>query len=412
MRRVLRFLLSAVLASGLAAPALAQEAGTLRFVTTQAEGNAVTRESAIAVALARAVEQVTGTVIASRQAAISAFAEVSSTEKSDNVTIGELAQQQIARVSGGIVRTYRVLETRRERENVVAVVEAEVAVYRPTTPAAEARRSLVVSGFFDEQGRRTSFGEQLRERLIAHLTQSRRFNVLDRANDAAYAREMAVLAQDAPPAERARIGQVLGADYVVVGRLRNVGQVRTEEYVSISGERIVSSSARANLEFQVLEIATRQVRWAATVNVATGANLTQVLDTMVTRLGREITQSIYPMRLIRMDNPLELIMNQGGVTVEQGQRFRAMVMGDELFDPYTRESLGRIEREVGIVEVTRVDQRISYGRLVAGALPAPDSDVVLRPAPPAPPPPPRPRPAQPQGPNQTPGHGAAPRLPF
>lgn len=410
MLRALHVLCAVGLWLGVAATsALAQQAGGVRFVTTEAEGSGMTREAAVAAALASAVEQVTGTTISSRQAAISTFAEVSSTQHGTNVTVSEAAQQQIARVSGGIVRSYRVLETRRDRDAIVAVVEAEVAVYRPTSPTNETRRSLVVSGFTDEQGRRTAFGEQLRERLIAHLTQSRRFNVLDRANDAAYAREMAVLATDAPMTERARVGQVLGADYIVVGRLRNVGQSQREEHVSITGERIVTNSARANLEYQVLEIATRQVRWAATVQVATGGNLAQVLDTMVARIGREITQTIYPLRLIRMDNPLELILNQGGVTVEQGQRFRAMLMGDELVDPYTRESLGRVEREIGIVEIMRVDPRVSYGRLASGTLPPAGADVVLRPAPPAPP---RPRPAQQGGSSQPQNHAPAPRLPF
>jgi hypothetical protein len=113
---------------------------------------------------------------------------------------------------------------------------------------------------------------------------------------------------------------------------------------------------------------------------------------MTESLGRQVTQSIYPLRLIAMTNPEELIINQGGVTVQQGERFRAMLLGEEMFDPHTRESLGRVERETGVIEVFRVDDRLSYARLVGGTLPPAGADVVLRVAPPAPPPPPRPAP--------------------
>lgn len=400
-------LVGLLLLLGLAGAAPAQQPAA---TTVEAEGSGINREAAIGAALVQAVEQVTGVAVSSRQESVSAFAQVSienSNGEGTTITLSEGARSRLARVSGGLVSSYRVLDMRREGPGFVARIEAQVAVFRPTVNTGDTRRRLAVSNFTDPNGRRTAFGEQLRERLIAYLTQSRRFAVLDRANDAAYDREMAVLATDAPLTERVRIGQVLGADYIVVGRMRSVGTTRTEEYISLTGERIVSQSARGDLDFQVLEIATRQVRWASTVRVGSTGNITQVLDTMVTRLGREITQTIYPMRLIRMDDPNELILNQGGVTVDAGQRFRAMVMGDELTDPYTKESLGRVEREVGVVQVTRVDDRVSYGRLVAGALPPPGSDVVLRPA--APPP----APAQPTRPRSTGTQpNGAPRLPF
>ncbi|MBY0334998.1 MAG: hypothetical protein K2X11_00165 [Acetobacteraceae bacterium] len=397
MRRTVPSLFRAlwgVLALLAAAPAaLAQEIpGGARFVTTTAEGSGPTRDAALTSALLSAVEQVTGGAVGTRDVVSRAFAAIL-TDRSDTFVVTENVRQEIARVSGGLFRSYRVVDVRQEPPNTVVRIEAEIAVFRPTQDQAVTRRRIAVSEFRDQNGRQTEFGTQLRERLIAYLTQSRRFAVLDRTQNAAYDREMALLAADAPVQERVRIGQVLGTDYLVVGRMRNVGQVRQETYISITGETVVRQFARGNLDFQVIEVATRQVLWASTINAGTAGNLTQILDTMATRLGREITQTVYPIRLVRMDNPEELILNQGGVTVTDGQRFRAMVLGEEIFDPYTRESLGRTEREVGLVQVYRVDDRLSYARLVGGSLPGPGNDVVLRLAPPPPPPPPRPRPA-------------------
>lgn len=390
----------------LAAPAWAQDRpGGMRLQTTTAEGSGTTREEAITNALVTAQEQVNGVVVANRPLLLRQFNLVVS-DRTDTVTVTADVQQEMMRASGGFVRSYRVIEVKQpESGGFLARVEAEVASFQATQTTAETRRRIAVSPFVDQNGRRTEFGTQLRERLVQYLTQSNRFSMLDRSNDAAYDREMAVLINDAPMTERVRAGQVLGADFIVVGRMRSVAQVRTETYLNLTGETVRTSFARGNLDFQVLEIATRQVRWASTIQVGTSSNLNQVLDAMAARLGREVTQTVYPLRLIRMDDPNELIINQGGVTISEGQRFRAMILGEEMMDPYTRESLGRVEREIGEVQVVRVDQRLSYGRLTGGSLPGPGSDVVLRLQPPPPPPPVR------RVPNNT-GNGPAPRLPF
>lgn len=378
----------------LALPAAAQmNPGGPAFTPTKAEGTGPTREAAMTSALLAAVEQVTGGVVGTRDV-VQRSLTVLLTDRTDLVMVDETVRQQVARASGGAFRSYRVLDVRTEPDGRVTVaIEAEIAHFRPTQDQAQTRRRIAVSEFRDQAGRQTEFGTQLRARLINFLTQSQRFAVLDRANDAAYAREMNLLAMDAPPAERVRIGQALGTDYVVIGRMRAVGGVRQETYLNLTGETVVRSFARGNLDFQVMEVATRQILWSSTIEMGTQANLTQVLDGMAGRLGREITQTVFPMRLLSMANPEELIINQGGVTVSANQRFCAMQLGEEMFDPYTRESLGRVEREVGVIQVVRVDDRLSYARLVGGALPPQGSDVVLRPAPP---PPPAARPAQPR----------------
>jgi curli biogenesis system outer membrane secretion channel CsgG len=387
-RRFLWALLAALLALPPAAAQAQEVAGGPRFIATVAEGSGPTRDAALTSALLSAVEQVTGVAVGTRDVAMRSFALIV-TDRTDTFIVSETARQEIARVSGGIVRSYRVVDARPDGTNTLVRIEAEIAVFRATQDQAATRRRIAVSEFVDQNGRRTTFGDQLRERLVQYLTQSRRFAVLDRSNLAAYDREMAVLASDSPLTERVRIGQVLGTDYIVVGRMRSVGAVRREQFISITGELIVSQFARGNLDFQVLEIATRQVLWAGSITTGTAPNLTETLERMVTQLGREVTQSVYPLRLVQMNNPEELILNQGGVTVNVGQRFRAMLLGEEIKDPYTMESLGRVERETALVQVIRVDDRLSYARLIAGELP-PASDVVLRLAPPPPPAPPAP----------------------
>lgn len=51
--------------------------------------------------------------------------------------------------------------------------------------------------------------------------------------------------------------------------------------------------------------------------------------------------------LIRFADPANLVINQGGDSLRGGQRFRAMLLGETLTDPYTKEELGQTEEEVG-----------------------------------------------------------------
>lgn len=351
-------------------------------VEVEAEASGSSREQAVAKAVLSAVQQVNGVSIQSDTVMTQATAQVSNNDGS-RVELSAEVRASIQQQGGGVVRSYRILSVEQEGHgSFLARVWVEVERFRPTSPTGDTRRRLIVSEFRDEAGRRTEFGEALRDRLIQYLTQARRFAILDRDSSDAYEREMALLAREAPLVERVRIGQVLGADYMVVGRMRGVGASRSQRTISLTGETIVQTAAYGALDFQVIEIATRQVRWAANVAAANSGNLNSILETMAPRIGQEISQTIYPLRVVRALGPEQIILNQGGVTVVQGSYYRVMLLGEALRDPYTNESLGNVEQEVALVQIHRVDPRLSYARVITGTVPVDGSEMLVRPAPP------------------------------
>ena len=353
-------------------------------VEVDAEGSGSSREAAVGRALVSAIQQVGGTSVQAETVLAQASAHIS-TEQGSRVELSASVQSAIQQQAGGIVRSYRVLSVEREPDGLfLARLKVVIERFEPTTTSGETRRRLVITEFRDEYGRPSEFGRQLREALLQHLTQSRRFAILDRDANAAYEQEMALLQRSAPLVEQVRVGQVLGADYLVMATMRGVGAQRSEQQIGITGETVVRTAARGALDFQVLEIATRQVRWAGSATAGNGGDLRRVLEEIATRVGREISQTIYPLRVVRADAPGEIILNQGGVTVSAGQRFRLMLLGDEITDPYTGESLGQVERDLGEIEVQRVDPRVSYARLISGALPPPGASLLLRPSRPVP----------------------------
>ncbi len=348
-------------------------------VEVDAIGSGATREEAVAHALASAVAQVSGVSVSAVEATSTKLA-AQDLDGGSTVSLNKEAQSEIQSAAGGWVRSYQIDGVDPvEGGRLEAHLHVTVETFKAKTAGAETRRRIAVAAFADGAGGRGS-GTALRDKITADLVQSRRFAVVDRSNDDAYNTEMALLqGGDTPLTERVRVGQVIGADYVVVGKLRTTAPTRSKRTISLTGEVVASTTpGSADVDFQVIEIATRQVSWAGSVH---GGGIDQLAGSV----ADDIMLAIYPMRLIGFDDPSSLILNQGGGTLRTGQRFLAFSLGEALVDPYTREPLGQAEQQVGVVEVTRVDTKVSYARLVTGKLPPPGGDpptqIVLRPAP-------------------------------
>ncbi len=339
------------------------------------EGEAASREAAISKALLDALQQVTGVAIAATQQTTVALSAVARDDSAATVQLSQQSQADLLRQTNGVVRSYRLLD-QHETTTQTVIVHLTVVIekYTPAGPGNDTRRRLAVAPFTDAAGKPSSQGARFQEQLTAALVQARRFAVVDRSNDAAYANEMGVIASGSTPAaERARLGQVIGADYVVVGHIAGPTSQTTETNIVITGEiarNTVTSSGRA--DYTVIEIATRQVKWTGST-VVSGST-----ESAAARIADDIIEAIYPIRVIDASDPQELVINQGGSSIKPGLRYKAYALSAEMFDPYTKESLGRREREIGTIEITRVLPKMSYARLVQGKLPQGDADIVVR----------------------------------
>ena len=358
-------------------------------VTVEAQGQGLTREAAVSQALISAVAETTGVTVDSAQA--SATVAVGTTSKgTSKVDVVQATVDLLARQTSGRVLSYHVDNIGPAPEGgLLAHVSVQLEVFKAKGASMAGRRRVAVANFAVDAGGAAQ-GAALRDRLVLYLTQSQRFAVVDRSQDRAYEDEMAVVTGgDAAPAERARAGQVLGADYVVTGHLvvrgaRTVGAAArtTQHTLELTGE-VVSNTTPSTLrtigggasaDFEVIEIATRQVTLAEHIDAGAGG-----LDGLAAKVTEHITASIYPPRLIDISDVGALAVNQGGVGMHVGQRFRVMQEGRELVDPYTHESLGRRESEIGVLEISEVGEKVSYGKLVSGAISGAAETLVLRP---------------------------------
>lgn len=295
---------------------------------------------------------------------------------------------------------YDVLRLQPDGDGYRAVVRVRYTVYRVPGPdmkrrtlavlefpvdevhlyGAGGRRERAVGGGTVEEGVSVDFGlmrnleNGFRARIEELLTQGRRFGVLDRRRGDVYeAEKRALLSPDTAAGERARLGRVLGADYLVYGAIDRIAVEGWERTIEISGERYHGLSASARVRFTVLATATRQVKWSSSLDVERAAQAgarpeiaaQALLDEVAAAIADELTENIYPPRIVEVLGPGRFALNRGGNTVAEGDVFEVFALGGRLTDPDTGERLDRLEISVGVARIVDVKPKYSLAELIS-----------------------------------------------
>lgn len=356
-----------------------------------ASGYGETRKLAISDALIQAVRQVTGLSISSdevleTQAKRHSISDSSGNQHHDEFSVAKSGSLNLK--TYGLVSSYDVHSVEQEEDGSYrADVTVYIQKYNPPGLSSDSRRTLAVmplhydKSFFYLLGDKTSTAlieKELRNRLIDEFTQSRKVNVLDRQFGSEFEAEKSLwLSNDAQVSEAGKAGNVLGADYLVVGNIRNISSIRKVETLQLTGETLQSFSGSARLDYKILLAATRQVKWSDTIDLKfSDENIRKMLSDhgssqvgITTKLAQEVAQkalaNIFPLRVVAVKGKT-VIVNQGGKTLKQGDVLSVFFLGDEMFDPYTKESLGRLEEKIATVKVTRTTAKISYATVIKG----------------------------------------------
>jgi TolB-like protein len=225
-----------------------------------------------------------------------------------------------------------------------------------------------------------SLSRQLNQNLISELTQARKFRVLDREYLVELAGEQNVLISDEVPVkETLRLGQNLGADYLVVGTITGyrVDQKSTEAL----GVTTVQHEAALVFGYRVIALATREVMWSGTYNeffnhrrlrklVPKNSDERQVSDAVIAHAAHDVASElldlIFPIKVLSMNAGNEVYLNQGGIRVKAGEIFEIFSPGQKVVDPDTGLTMRPDGARVATIEITSVRAKFSVGRLVDG----------------------------------------------
>ncbi|KAF3978430.1 MAG: penicillin-binding protein activator LpoB [Methylococcales symbiont of Iophon sp. n. MRB-2018] len=362
----------------------------------EVKGFGVTMSAAIQDGLIEAVKQTTGIEIDSQKEFIKKISETNvSTDQSNShaVKIDTQSQNVVKEATNGLIREYRIIDS---DEIKVGQWEVNLAVkmIRYKTPGIDphSRRKIAVIPFQSTKPSFTLHGtsihsseisKQFAQKLVTELTQSRRFAVLDREHIKEFlAEKKLILSSDTPTSELMKIGEVLGVDYLLIGTISNVNQKQTPYTIQVTGETGTNYSVSFFADYRIIVMATRQIKWADSValtiddagvqKMTSSLDANQIQQNLLGLAAKEIIQkavaNIYPLKVVKVQDNGEIVLNQGGVTISNGEELNIFHLGEQLVDPYTGESLGSYETWVATIKINRVIPKMSFGSVIKGDL--------------------------------------------
>jgi hypothetical protein len=377
-------------------------------VEVEVTGYGSDRAAAVFDGLSEAVRQVHGVQISSQRRVSEASQELMVTGPDGDSSKIEFSANNSGSISAdtqGYVSGYRVLSAQRaEPSGFEVTLSVSLPVYRgPGQRTHETRRRMAVYPF-TAGSRLLLLGEyldsetaarRLTESVVEALVGTRRFAVLERQRSQAIQEERSLLTDPSVPVEeKARLSNTIGADYIMLGRLQGMDIDSGTSVSSLTGETSVETSGSMVVDLRVISPATRQIHWADSFVIRANRvfeataeeDAWQSFEHEIWALAaRQLTQraiwAIYPLRPVSISPDGEVVINQGGSQLQQGQELALFRLGEELRDPYSGEKLGRRENEVGRLIVQRVESKVSYASLISGDAPTSSSpeEFLIRP---------------------------------
>lgn len=345
-------------------------------VTVQAQGRGLTYEEARTEALRDAIMQVSGVTIDS-----DTMQQIASATRSDNrgtVSVDETRFSQALRERlKGYVKSFQILNQSQQQNEVL--LQLQVTIERYDAPGlSDNRFKISVQAFEASPGvcmgkpiNAADLTEAVTEALQTAFVNTRKFSVLDRHSEA-YKKEKEFLTTnpDVREIEKVRLGLNQGSDYVLTGDIRNVRITESKRKSQLANRTISNRSAHADVVFNLMLFANRQIQFSENVTVNVNNNLAgkdcrQITDELLRQTAKEVamraTQAIYPPIVLNFDGE-DIMFNYGGSDVKVGTQFNLYRTGKEIFDPYTKESLGKQEKLIGTVTVVDVMPKFSIAR--------------------------------------------------
>lgn len=374
------------------------DVGKVEMVAVKATGTGITPGAAINDALKSAVSQINGVHIDSASVNLTAVAnltanlDVETSAGKDSAKLNAAAQSQnfaeaVVAQSKGLIKSFSVIKMTPPSGGITtyaADIETQIAKFKG--PADTGKIKIIVSPLRSEKagfevGDRVIPAAELlgpiRQQIIDALTQTGRFTILDRQFDGELQSELNLITSGkAVDSDIAKLGQALSADLVWVGVVNDLSYRKQVRKLQTSDRELVGYSGGWSVSQRMINLATRQIQQSNTLQgtpppiAATtlgakydeAATLKNIQGEVVKKATEAIILRTFPVSVVERDGNM-VVLSQGGQTVSENGRYRIFLMGKEIKDPQTGQSLGNMESPCCEVTINRVTPTLSYGTL-------------------------------------------------
>ena len=367
LRRMLVAILMGVVLTGAAVISHSAQARGVEIVSVQSQGLGITQRDAVLDGVREAVSMVNGMAIASQTSLAELTTEVT-TDTDSAFLMSSAFMEQVSTATSGIVEGYDILSSSEDANTGLVIVELSVRVARYTASKQLDRLRMALGAMridnnVQDRAAAAEFAEDLQDGVIDYLTQTRRFAMIDRQLMADTQAELNFVATaNVPTRELARLGNQVGTDYLVVLEIRDLFTTVSERKMATTNRVRRKTALTSEAGVRIIDVATSQIKFSGTVHSLGDKDYRDLARKASRAIGRYIQNAIYPIRIIAIDGDV-LTLGQGGKTIERGERYSLIRLGERLYDPYTKESLGYQETAVGTVMVTTVRAKQSTAEI-------------------------------------------------
>ena len=169
-----------------------------------------------------------------------------------------------------------------------------------------------------------------------------------------------------PLSELSKLGNDLGVDLILVGVIEDFNTKSTKKSFESMNKTFVSTKGIVEISYRVIDVATRQVKFADLYLSDSGTTSTNADTQMITdavgEIGETILFAIYPLRVEKIDGQT-IYIGQGGNQLDVGDEYDVFRLGEQIEDSYTGESLGQVEEFVGIAKIENVTSKMSSAKV-------------------------------------------------
>jgi curli biogenesis system outer membrane secretion channel CsgG len=350
--------------------------------TIEGTGLGLSRKEAINNALVEAIGQLNGVSIEKQIIVDDSSVESSSGDKSSYKY-----NSKISKITRGKVDSYSIVSVEEifdgKYEAVVEVKKTtRTTKFKSPGISHKNRRKIAVMPFYtassnykvgDKRYSAAKMSLMVSQALTTDITQSRRFAVVDRTYAYNMASELNLInSKHVPVSQKVKLGQILGADYLLVGTIQSASMSNKTNVNQSTGQADSKNMAEFIVDYRVIVVGTSQIKWSDTavieVELKSGSSEDIMLQRAINNLSNDITKkllgNIYPMRVVKVTSIGEVILNQGGSLLHRGDIYNVFKIGDKIYDPYTKESLGREETKVAQIEISKVNPKNSYAKVL------------------------------------------------
>ena len=351
------------------------------IVKVEVEGFGDSLQSAIDRGLSEAMGRVNGRSIESEVVSKNSETLNVKNQTEDYFSSSEY-QDQIKSKTKGVVESYQLISSNKSSDGLYTA-KLQVSIVKFKASKSSNRKRIAVLPL-QSRNRCCKVGdttlnegpvaEELTASISSYLVQSRKFTVLDRAYEGQTGSEQSRLASDdVPITELAKLGQELVADYVLVGTINNIFLREQTRKLSTVDKVIKSVAGNASISYRIIDVPTGQIKFSQTFNKDLRGSVKSLSDPMVASMeavtvvadaiGIKILEAIYPFVVEKIEGD-KVVIGTGGDVIKVGDQYRLIQYGQKIIDSYTKESLGKKEKIIGMVEITEVTPKMSYAKIL------------------------------------------------